>query len=206
MRGFLRQSPGTIAEQGQVPRKIYADLRADLERLRGRLNDAYAPLEMQREFRESARRTNEFFIIMPCDTGCASFLADIAKPAAEAVGLKPVVVERSEPEGAISEAILSGIRRSVLVLCDLTFARPNCYYEAGYAIGAFRRVILTCRDDHDPRKSPKPPLTVHFDVDQLKITWWSLENAQAAKAELESRLKMLLEELGLQEPNNKIKE
>ena len=187
-----------MQSRDKFPGRIYAEVRADLERLRGRLSDAYAPLEMQREFRESARRTNELFIIMPCHTECESFLTNIATPAAEAVGLKPVVVERSEPEGAISEAILSGIRRSVLVLCDLTFARPNSYYETGYAIGAFRRVILTCRDDHDPRKSPKPPLTVHFDVDQLKITWWSLENTQAAKAELEVRLKMLIEELGLQ--------
>lgn len=33
--------------------------------------------------------------------------------------------------------------------------------------------------------------------DQLKITWWNPEKAKAGQRELESRLRMLIEELGL---------
>jgi nucleoside 2-deoxyribosyltransferase len=199
MRGFLSQSDRSIGMIRRIPGELYSDLRRSLEILRDALRDAHAPIEIQRELRESARRTNELFIIVACRSECEAFLRNIAEPAAESVGLKPVVIERNEPEEAISEAILSRIRRSVLVLCDLTFARPNCYYEAGYAKGSFRRVIFTSRDDHDPRGNPDSPFKVHFDVDQLKITWWNLDKAQGGLQELESRLRMLIEELGLHE-------
>src|SRR5262249_53083375 len=148
------------------PKEMYSALRQSLGALRDALRDAYAPLEIQRELRESSRRTNELFIIVSCRSDSEEYIRRIAEPAARSAGLVPVIMEREDPEEAISEAILSRIRRSVLVLCDLTFTRPNCYYEAGYAKGSFRRVILTCRHDHDPRTNPDAPFKVHFDVDQ----------------------------------------
>jgi hypothetical protein len=125
------------------------------------------------------------------------FLDSVIAGAAEAAGLRYVFMSREDPEEAISEAILSAIRRSVLVAADLTFARPNCYYEAGYAKGAFRRVILTCRKDHDVRAGGGSPFKVHFDVDQNRITWWSPETFEEARLELTERLRGAKRELGL---------
>jgi len=82
-----------------------------------------------------------------------------------------------------------------LVLCDLTFERPNCYFEAGFAKGAMRRVLFSCRADHNPRSVSSGEYRVHFDVDQLKITWWTADHLNAAKGELEGRLRALLSEI-----------
>jgi hypothetical protein len=54
-------------------------------------------------------------------------------PAAIQAGLIPIRIDKVETEVAISEEILSSIRRALFVLCDLSFERPNCYFEAGFA-------------------------------------------------------------------------
>lgn len=104
-------------------------------------------------------------------------------------------IDEEETEVAISEAILSSIRRALSVLCDLSFDRPNCYFEAGYARGCFRRVVFTARRDHDPRAGVPGPFKVHFDVDQLKITWWDPEKLPEAESEVEERLRKIVAEV-----------
>ena len=133
-------------------------------------------------------------MIMAFRPETAAFRAT-AKSAALAAGLTPVVIDEREPENAISEAILTSIRRSTLVLCDLSFERPNCYFEAGFAKGAMRRVLFSCRADHNPRSSTSGQYRVHFDVDQMKITWWRADGLESAKAELVIRLHALLAEI-----------
>lgn len=124
-----------------------------------------------------------------------AFKEDVIVPAARAVGLEPVVMSEQEPEEAISEATLSSIRRSVLVLCDLSFERPNCYFEVGFAKGSLRRVVYTCRADHNIRTNQGSAYRVHFDVDQFKITWWKGEDLASARIEVEARLRALLQGL-----------
>lgn len=177
------------------PREVYTESINQLHELKEILSHADAPLEVQRELRESARRANELFIIMAFRPETQALEEQVLEPAAHAVGLDPVVINDEEPEDAISEAILSAIRRATLVLCDLSFERPNCYFEAGFAKGAFRRVLYTCRKDHDVRNEPPSKYKVHFDVDQFKITWWDPQNFDSAKIELGKRLRRLLEEL-----------
>jgi len=176
------------------PRSLYRNTIEYLRQLRQVIVDADAPIEAQRELRESARRTNELFIIMAFRPETDSFRG-IAESAALAVGLKAVVMDEQEPEDAISEGILSSIRRSTLVLCDLSFERPNCYFEAGFAKGAMRRVLFSCRTDHNLRANRTTEHRVHFDVDQFKTTWWDPEDLQPARNELEDRFSALSSEI-----------
>ncbi len=176
------------------PRDLYADTIQELQQLKDVLRHADAPLEVQRELRESALRTNELFMIMAFRPDTVPFRR-IAESAALAVGMTPVVIDEQEPEAAISEAILSSIRRSTLVLCDLSFERPNCYFEAGFAKGAMRRVLFTCRADHNVRAQPSTEHRVHFDVDQFRITWWDSNDLNSARNEIENRLHTLLKEI-----------
>jgi hypothetical protein len=178
------------------PQELYADLVRQLTDLREILvNGADAPEEEFREFRESARRTNELFTIMAFRAEIEPFWQHVVEPAAAAVGLRPVRIDAEEPEAAISEAVLSSIRRATLVLCDLSFERPNCYFEAGFAKGSFRRVIFTARADHDPRAAHRGEYRVHFDVDQLRITFWNPEDLPRARAEVQERLANVLREI-----------
>jgi hypothetical protein len=184
---------GKFGSMRTRPHELYLGTIERLKELKTVLSDADAPLEAQRELRESALRTNELFIIMAFRTDTDPFRS-IAESAASAVGLTPVVMDEQEPEQAISEAILSSIRRSTLVLCDLSFERANCYFEAGFAKGAMRRILFSCRSDHDLRRNPASEYRVHFDVDQFKITWWDAADLDTAQNELEGRLRALLTE------------
>jgi hypothetical protein len=172
---------------------LYAELIRELQALRDVVSQgADAPGEVLREMRESRLRRNELFVIMAFRKETDCFWDGVIEPSAKACELQPIRIDREEPEGAISEEILSSIRRSVLVVCDLSFERPNCYFEAGFAKGSFRRVIFTARKDHDPRSGIACPYKVHFDVDQMKISWWQADDLEEARTEIEQRIRKIL--------------
>src|SRR2546421_1714101 len=68
------------------PNQLYAATIDRLVALREILSHADAPIEVQREFRESARRTNELFIVMAFREETRPFREQIVEPAARAVG------------------------------------------------------------------------------------------------------------------------
>ena len=187
LRGSLRTVRESITSNSIRVRDTYSETIPQLIQLLDILRDADTPVEVVRELRESARRVNELFIIVAFREDMSDYRRMIEELARE-IELTPNFAGAHETGEALSEEILSSIRRSIIVLCDLSFERPNCYYEAGYAKGALRHVIFTCREDHDPRKYPNAQFKVHFDLDQLKITWWDPANMSSAQAELSDRL------------------
>jgi hypothetical protein len=196
MWGWCWTMPGGAAERIARPRELYADTIKELQALKDAVSRGVdAPAELLRELRESIQRRNEMFVIMAFRNETDGFWQQVVEPVANSLSLIPVRIDRKETEVAISEEILSSIRRALLVLCDLSFERPNCYFEAGYAKGCFRRVLFTARHDHDPRASSKGPFKVHFDLDQLKITWWNPDNFSSAKNEVEERVRNILNEI-----------
>lgn len=62
----------------------------------------------------------------------------------------------------ISPRILKEIRRSDIVIADLTGERPNCYYEVGYAHALSKKVILSAMEGTD----------VHFDLRDNNFIFW----------------------------------
>jgi hypothetical protein len=194
-RGVLRTFRESITSGSIRVRDTYSETISQLQQLRDSLHDADAPAEVIRELRESARRLNEIFIVMAFRDEMRPFRTFVEGIAGE-VDLIPNFAGAHESGEALSEEILSSIRRSTIVLCDLSFERPNCYYEAGYAKGAFRHVIFTCREDHDPRKYPNGPFKVHFDVDQFRITWWDPADIESSREELIERLRDIKQQLG----------
>ncbi len=185
--------PGGAAERISRPRELYAETIKELQTLKDAVSRGVdAPGELLRELHESMQRRNEMFVIMAFRSETDGFWQQVVEPVANSLSLKAVRIDKEETEAAISEEILSSIRRALLVLCDLSFERPNCYFEAGYAKGCFRRVLFTARHDHDPRASSKGAFKIHFDVDQLKIAWWNPENFFPAKNEVKERLRNIL--------------
>ena len=63
---------------------------------------------------------------------------------------------------AITDEIHRSIRKAGLVICDLSDARPNVYYELGFAKGIGQRIICIAREG----------TTIHFDAYGLKVMFF----------------------------------
>lgn len=95
-------------------------------------------------------------------------------PACTHFNFKPIRVDLQEPEQTITQYIIDGILDSRFVIADLTHARPSVYFEVGYANSRSIPLLLTCRKDHF--KGKKDELKVHFDLEQFKISFWSIDS------------------------------
>ncbi len=125
-------------------------------------------------------------------------------PATRECGLEAKRVDLTEGRETITERILQLIGSSNLVIVDLTYERPNCYFEAGYAHGKGAPVIYMARKDHDPRlpsRKVNDP-QVHFDLDAHKITYWSEDDLKSARLELTQRIPIAIKSFvpGLTDP------
>lgn len=93
---------------------------------------------------------------------------------------EPSIIDEKQFNGHIVPEIFSEIKDSKFAIADLTKHRSGVYYEAGYAEGLGKEVILTCRKS-DFEKT-------HFDVAQKNTILW--EN----KEDLEKKLKVRITE------------
>jgi hypothetical protein len=143
------------------------------------------------------------FVVMPfgiADTD--QVWTEVYEPTITGCGLHPVRIDREDNGGLLLAQIIERLQTSFLVLADLTYARPNCYYELGYAMGLGRErsVILCCRDDHrsdSPRFDPAKN-KVHFDVGGYGILWWDTATLrafnEALREKMERRMDLLKRE------------
>lgn len=131
------------------------------------------------------------FVILRIGANDVDKLFDEAiAPATHECGLKAKPVAATEGHETITERILQLIDGSSLVIADLTYERPNCYFEAGYTQGKGIPVIYMAREDHDPRRPGRKANDprVHFDLDAHKITYWSEDDLKSARLELTQRI------------------
>lgn len=88
-------------------------------------------------------------------------------PAIQAAGFKPIRIDQYENAENVPVKILNRIDTSDVVLADMTGERPNCYFEAGYARGLGKELILTVR------RTPQTALGLHFDLAGNRFIVWS---------------------------------
>lgn len=110
----------------------------------------------------------------------ASFVPG-AEAALVATGFTPYRVEGEHTDERITDRMVVMLRRSRLLVCDLTHARPNVLWEAGFMHGLGRGVIYTVRDGE---------AQVPFDVG----TWQHVRYADTG--DLERRLADRIRALG----------
>jgi hypothetical protein len=67
----------------------------------------------------------------------------------KAAGYLPIRVDKEEHNEKICDRIISEIRRSGLLVADVTGHRQGVYFEAGYAMGLGIPVIWTCGEPPD---------------------------------------------------------
>lgn len=88
------------------------------------------------------------FIAMPIapDDPQVEDVLDAIKEAAKRCGIHAERVDEPQSNDRITDRILESIRKAEYVIVDLTGARPNVFYEAGYAQGLRKTPIYVARE------------------------------------------------------------
>jgi hypothetical protein len=88
------------------------------------------------------------FIAMPMTDDRHDFddVHDAIKEAAQRCGIQAERVDEPHSTERITDRILESIRRAEYVICDLTEAKPNVYFEAGYAHALRKTPIYIARE------------------------------------------------------------
>jgi len=159
--------------------------------------------------RKTPKSGDQAFVAMWFHTGMDPLFDDGIVPALKACGYSvPFRVDRSAHTNKIDDEIVANIRKSRLLVADLTGIRPNVFYELGFAMGLGIPVILTCSKDWMGHfvapgpNDPTPPTAITsswfkqvsdhaFDVRQYPTLTWETPSG-LAKA-----LKDRVEALGL---------
>ncbi len=118
------------------------------------------------------------FVIMSfsADKRLADFYRFGIKSAVEDQGYVCRRVDEIEHNHRITDRVLSEIEAARFVVADLTEARPNCYYELGYAHRASKEAILSIHKD----------TPIHFDVKDYNFIVY--ESASELHDRLSSRI------------------
>ena len=111
------------------------------------------------------RNSSQAFVAMWFDKRQDSIWSDGFQPALKEVGYEPIRVDLVEHNEKICDRIIAEIRRSGLLVADLTGNRGGVYFEAGFAMGLGIPVIWTCsQGDID---------NVHLDTRQYNHIVWT---------------------------------
>jgi len=96
-----------------------------------------------------------------------NFFINIITPFVLNMGYTPKEIGKSKnKEGFLNLEIFKGIKKSAIIIADMTGLRPNCCMELGYALGLNRRVILTAMSG----------TKLIFDADQIPCFFWNPEH------------------------------
>ena len=80
----------------------------------------------------------------------------------------------------ITDRIIDMIKRAKFIVADLTYERPNVYFELGYARALGKTVLTTAKQDTE----------IHFDVKDW--TYIPYEDENELESELSARLEKVL--------------
>lgn len=108
---------------------------------------------------------NYAFILMAMsedDPGLQDTHASI-KRTCEGLGVRAERVDDIQFTGQITEKILSSIEVASLIIADLTYERPNVYFELGFAQAMAKPCILIARQG----------TVLHFDIQGIKVLFYA---------------------------------
>jgi nucleoside 2-deoxyribosyltransferase len=112
-------------------------------------------------------------------------------------------IDQKEHTNDINDEIISEIRRSRFMVCDLTGYRGGVYWEAGFAYGLGLEVIYTCREDWIKPQTEKLHLQdgtsrdvkqegIHFDLEHRNRIEWKEDDLPDFKDRLNKRIRAVI--------------
>ena len=120
------------------------------------------------ELQKTLKDTKQVFIAMSFDKRMDDAYHSI-QAAIRANGYDPRRMDEYAHNNQIVPEMLYQTRQSKFIIADLTGGNNGAYYEAGYASGIGKEVILTCKQDSFASDS-------HFDVKQQATVIWEDED------------------------------
>lgn len=118
------------------------------------------------------------FVAMPYGPEWFQSIRDVIVASASATGFDAEVSRDLATPGLITDQIWQGIRRSEVVVADISGQNPNVFYELGLAHALGKEVILITQD------SRRPP----FDVSTARMLRYNLHDLPPLGVALEKAL------------------
>lgn len=136
---------------------------------------------------------------------------EVYLPVAESLGFDAVRMDQRDNGKIVIDQIVNYVSTSDLIVGDITYERPNCYFELGYAraLKNHEEIILCARLDHVDHSRYRPkflsfnppfgisislvpsyaPPRVHFDLAGFNVIGWDLEDLTKFQFNFDLRLK-----------------
>ncbi|MHC1734168.1 MAG: hypothetical protein AB9921_00640 [Erysipelotrichaceae bacterium] len=102
------------------------------------------------------------------------YIREAFKKAISSCNYSPVFIDEKQHNNQIVPEIFYEIGRSKFIVVDVTFPNNGAYYEAGFAQGMGKQVIVCCNKetfDGNSKVAGKP----HFDISQKSMVLWENE-------------------------------
>ncbi len=125
------------------------------------------------ELKRRHAETKQAFIAMSFSPE-VQYIRDAFKAAITLAGYAPMVIDEKEHNHQIVPETLLEIERSRFLVLDVTMPNYGAYYEAGYALGLGKEVIICCKQDVFDDEEGKY-LRPHFDIAQTSQIRWKDE-------------------------------
>ena len=137
------------------------------------------------ELRKKSVELKQAFVAMSFKSD-ANYIRESLKAAIMSCGYLPVLIDEKEHNNQIVPEIFYEINRSKFIVVDVTYPNDGAYYEAGYAQGLGKQVIVCCNKStfHGDSTTTRKP---HFDISQKSMVLW--ENEQDLIERLTTRIR-----------------
>jgi hypothetical protein len=135
------------------------------------------------------------FIAQAFNEELNSLFDSVYDPLVRALHLNPIKIDETTHDEPIDVEILNQIRQCRFMICDLTYAKPSVYFEAGYALARGIKVFFTARNDHNSDTSgfDASKFKIHFDLRNRQISWWDPNDTNIFTDELKTRISRFID-------------
>ena len=89
----------------------------------------------------------------------------VVAPLGDKYGYSVLRIDSKENSEVVTDEILDSIAKSELIYAELSYERPNCYFEIGIALSLGKELILVIKKDQK----------IHFDLQGYRFIEWKTE-------------------------------